>query len=124
MALWGGRFSGGPSPELAALSRSTHFDWELALYDVAGSHAHAKALGAAGLLHPGGLTGELPPSAGADVTTTVDREMLRCFVTDDPAKFEALAPRFLGAKVATPELISPERLQAGRDEDWSFRAAG
>jgi argininosuccinate lyase len=50
VALWGGRFSGGPSPELAALSRSTQFDWELALYDIAGSHAHAKALAAAGLL--------------------------------------------------------------------------
>jgi argininosuccinate lyase len=48
--LWGGRFADGPSPELAALSRSTHFDWELALYDIAGSHAHAKALGAAGFL--------------------------------------------------------------------------
>ncbi|HEX7834581.1 MAG TPA: argininosuccinate lyase, partial [Pseudolysinimonas sp.] len=48
--LWGGRFADGPSPELAALSRSTHFDWELALYDIAGSHAHAKALAAAGYL--------------------------------------------------------------------------
>jgi len=48
--LWGGRFAGGPSPELEALSRSTHFDWRLALYDIAGSHAHAMALGAAGLL--------------------------------------------------------------------------
>ncbi|WP_435769129.1 argininosuccinate lyase [Nocardioides sp. SYSU DS0651] len=48
--LWGGRFAGGPSPELDALSRSTHFDWRLAPYDIAGSHAHAKALGAAGLL--------------------------------------------------------------------------
>ncbi|MGZ4452402.1 MAG: argininosuccinate lyase, partial [Nocardioides sp.] len=48
--LWGGRFAGGPSPELEALSRSTHFDWRLGLYDLAGSHAHAKALGAAGLL--------------------------------------------------------------------------
>ncbi|GGR52719.1 argininosuccinate lyase [Nocardioides luteus] len=48
--LWGGRFAGGPSPELEALSRSTQFDWRLALYDIAGSHAHAKALGAAGLL--------------------------------------------------------------------------
>lgn len=48
--LWGGRFAGGPSPELEALSRSTHFDWRLAPYDIAGSHAHAKALGAAGLL--------------------------------------------------------------------------
>jgi len=50
--LWGGRFEGGPSPELDALSRSTHFDWRLALYDIAGSHAHAKALAAAGLLTP------------------------------------------------------------------------
>ncbi len=48
--LWGGRFAGGPSPELEALSRSTHFDWRLAPYDIAGSHAHALALGAAGYL--------------------------------------------------------------------------
>ena len=50
-ALWGARFATGPSPELAALSRSTHFDWSLALYDIAGSHAHAKALAAAGYLN-------------------------------------------------------------------------
>ncbi|MBS1697465.1 MAG: argininosuccinate lyase [Actinobacteria bacterium] len=49
-ALWGGRFAGGPSPELAELSRSTHFDWILAPYDIAGSHAHATALEAAGYL--------------------------------------------------------------------------
>ncbi|WP_036963636.1 lyase family protein, partial [Promicromonospora kroppenstedtii] len=50
VALWGGRFAGGPSPELAALSQSTHFDWRLAQYDIAGSRAHARALAAAGLL--------------------------------------------------------------------------
>jgi argininosuccinate lyase len=49
-ALWGGRFAGGPSPELAALSKSTHFDWQLAAYDIAGSRAHARALAAAGYL--------------------------------------------------------------------------
>ena len=48
--LWGARFAGGPAPELAALSRSTHFDWALAPYDIAGSHAHATALAAAGHL--------------------------------------------------------------------------
>jgi argininosuccinate lyase len=48
--LWGARFASGPSPELARLSRSLHFDWQLALYDIAGSHAHAKALAAAGYL--------------------------------------------------------------------------
>jgi argininosuccinate lyase len=48
--LWGGRFAGGPSPELEALSRSTHFDWRLVPYDLAGSVAHANALHRAGLL--------------------------------------------------------------------------
>lgn len=49
-ALWGGRFAGGPAPELVALSVSTHFDWQLAPYDIAGSRAHARALAAAGYL--------------------------------------------------------------------------
>jgi argininosuccinate lyase len=49
-SLWGGRFSSSPSPELARLSKSTHFDWRLALYDIAGSRAHARALANAGLL--------------------------------------------------------------------------
>ncbi|NYF10532.1 argininosuccinate lyase [Leifsonia sp. AK011] len=49
-ALWGARFASGPSPELADLSRSTHFDWVLAKYDIAGSHAHARALAEAGYL--------------------------------------------------------------------------
>jgi argininosuccinate lyase len=35
---------------MATLSRSTHFDWRLAPYDLAGSRAHAKALHQAGLL--------------------------------------------------------------------------
>jgi argininosuccinate lyase len=48
--LWGGRFAGGPSPELEALSRSTQFEWRLAPYDLAGSVAHANALHRAGLL--------------------------------------------------------------------------
>jgi argininosuccinate lyase len=49
-ALWGGRFASGPSAELAALSKSTQFDWQLASYDIAGSRAHARALSAAGYL--------------------------------------------------------------------------
>lgn len=58
-ALWGGRFAGGPSPELAALSKSTQFDWQLAAYDIAGSRAHARALAAAGYLAPEELDGML-----------------------------------------------------------------
>jgi argininosuccinate lyase len=55
-ALWGGRFAGGPADALAALSKSTHFDWRLAPYDIAGSKAHAKVLHQAGLLTDDDLT--------------------------------------------------------------------
>jgi argininosuccinate lyase len=51
-SLWGGRFADGPAPALAALSRSTHFDWVLAPYDIAASKAHARVLCRAGLLTP------------------------------------------------------------------------
>jgi len=61
--LWGGRFAGGPSPELEALSRSTHFDWRLVPYDLAGSRAHARVLHTAGLLEDRELDGLL---AGLD----------------------------------------------------------
>lgn len=49
-ALWGGRFAGGPSDAMFALSVSTHFDWVLAPYDVLASKAHARVLHRAGLL--------------------------------------------------------------------------
>ncbi|MDO5730389.1 argininosuccinate lyase [Corynebacterium sphenisci] len=49
-SLWGGRFAGGPAEAMAALSKSTHFDWVLAPYDVAASKAHARVLRARGLL--------------------------------------------------------------------------
>ncbi|WP_190823300.1 argininosuccinate lyase [Saccharopolyspora pogona] len=48
--LWGGRFASGPAEAMAALSLSTHFDWRLAPYDIAGSRAHARVLHRAGLL--------------------------------------------------------------------------
>jgi len=58
-ALWGGRFASGPSPELTALSKSTHFDWRLAGYDLAGSRAHARVLHRAGILSEEDLAGLL-----------------------------------------------------------------
>jgi argininosuccinate lyase len=59
LSLWGGRFADGPADALAELSRSTHFDWRLARYDIAGSRAHAKVLHTAGLLDHDELTGML-----------------------------------------------------------------
>ena len=67
-ALWGARFASGPSPELAALSVSTHFDWALAAYDIRGSRAHASALEAAGYLtsdEAASMRGGLDELAGA-----------------------------------------------------------
>ncbi|MFK5634970.1 MULTISPECIES: argininosuccinate lyase [unclassified Ornithinimicrobium] len=71
VSLWGGRFTGGPSDALAALSKSTHFDWRLAPYDLAGSRAHARVLHHAGLLSDAHLATMLDGlrSLGADVAS-------------------------------------------------------
>ena len=58
-ALWGGRFASGPAAAMAALSKSTHFDWALAPYDIRASKAHARVLHKAGLLSEADLTGML-----------------------------------------------------------------
>jgi len=50
MALWGGRFAQGPADAVFALSRSVHFDWRLAPYDLRSSLAHLKVLRASGLI--------------------------------------------------------------------------
>ena len=44
MALWGGRFSEAPQDSVFALSRSVHFDWRLAPYDIRSSKAHLAVL--------------------------------------------------------------------------------
>lgn len=55
-SLWGGRFEEGTADSVAALSRSVHFDWRLAKYDIAGTLAHIKALQSAGYLNVAELT--------------------------------------------------------------------
>ncbi|WP_043564398.1 argininosuccinate lyase [Actinomyces israelii] len=92
ISLWGGRFTGGPADALAALSVSTHFDWRLARYDIAGSRAHARALARAGLLDGAQLAGMLhaldrleddvaagafaPVPADEDVHTALERGLM------------------------------------------------
>jgi argininosuccinate lyase len=49
--LWGGRFKHEPAPELTLLSNSGGSDWRLAVYDLAGSRAHARELQRAGVLN-------------------------------------------------------------------------
>ena len=50
MRLWGGRFGDGPDARMADFTRSIEVDAELALDDIAGSIAHVRGLGRAGLL--------------------------------------------------------------------------
>ena len=52
MSLWGGRFSEEPADVVFALSRSVHFDWRLAPYDLRSSLAHLAVLESSGLLTP------------------------------------------------------------------------
>jgi argininosuccinate lyase len=48
--LWHGRFAGGPSEDLLAFTVSLPFDRRLAGDDIAGSRAHVRGLGRAGIL--------------------------------------------------------------------------
>jgi argininosuccinate lyase len=103
--LWGGRFSSGPAEAMAALSASTHFDWRLAPYDIAGSRAHARVLHKAGLLSDEELTGMVealgvlakdvasgaftPTVADEDVHTALERGLLERAGTDLGGKLRA-----------------------------------
>ena len=50
MALWGGRFEGGPNAEMQAFSESLGTDMLMWREDIAGSMAHVAMLGEVGLL--------------------------------------------------------------------------
>lgn len=86
--LWGGRFAGGPAPELEAVNRSIGTDIRLWPFDIALSKAWADALVAAGVYTRDEATavrdgldrvgqriaqGEQPIAADEDVHTFVDR---------------------------------------------------
>jgi argininosuccinate lyase len=108
--LWGGRFASRTSPELAALSKSTQFDWRLATYDLAGSRAHARVLGSAGLLDAAQLDGLL---TGLD---ELERRVLDGSfgpVADDEDVHSALERGLV--EVVGPDLGG--RLRAGRSRN-------
>ncbi|MCC7002844.1 MAG: argininosuccinate lyase, partial [Gemmatimonadaceae bacterium] len=86
--LWGGRFAGGPAPELEAVNRSIGTDIRLWPFDVRLSQAWASALGSAGVLSDADVSairtgldrvgkrigaGEQPIPSDEDVHTFVDR---------------------------------------------------
>jgi argininosuccinate lyase len=109
-SLWGARFADGPSPELAALSRSTHFDWQLYPYDIAGSKAHAKALAKAGYL----TSPELDAMLGALTTLQTRIEAGEFAPLDSDEDVHFALERGL-VEIAGPELGG--KLRAGRSRN-------
>lgn len=90
--LWGGRFKSGPSPELMRLDITARPEWRQAIYDLAGSRAHARELRRAGVLTEAELEEVLkaideldaevrsgafaPNDQDEDVHTTLERGLL------------------------------------------------
>jgi argininosuccinate lyase len=110
VSLWGGRFSGGPADALAALSRSTHVDWRLARYDIAGSRAHARVLHRAALLTDDELS---PMLAGLDA---LDADVASGAFVPGPADEDVHTALERGLL----ERVGPElggRLRAGRSRN-------
>ena len=108
--LWGGRFAGGPTEAMFALSVSTHFDWRLARHDLAGSRAHARALHRAELLTDAELDDLL---AGID---ELDRRVADGRFTAAPTDEDVHGALERGLI----ELLGPElggRLRAGRSRN-------
>ena len=108
--LWGGRFAGGPTEAMAALSRSTQFDWRLAGYDLAGSRAHAAALHRAGLLTDDELSAM---RAGlAELATAVASDRFRPAAADEDVHgaLERGLTEIVGRELAG-------RLRAGRSRN-------
>jgi argininosuccinate lyase len=109
-SLWGARFADGPSPELIALSRSTHFDWQLYPYDIAGSKAHAMALAAGGYLTPQEL--ERMIDALNELRSRADAGTFGALETDEDVHF-ALERGLV--EIAGPEIGG--KLRAGRSRN-------
>lgn len=92
MTLWGGRFNTNPADSLFALSRSVHFDWRLAPYDLVSSKAHLQGLLESGLISEGDagaidealtrllgqvITGDFAPSeVDEDVHSALERGLM------------------------------------------------
>ena len=78
MRTWGGRFSGETDARVADFTRSIEIDAALAADDIAGSIAHVRGLGRAGILtadevadarrRPGGARRRTSPRAGSTGT--------------------------------------------------------
>jgi argininosuccinate lyase len=109
MRLWGGRFSEGNDARVEAFTSSIDIDRELAADDVAGSIAHVRGLGRAGL-----LTDEQVAEL-VDGLTALAEDVAADRLTWDPA----LEDVHLNLEVALADRVGPVagRLHTGRSRN-------
>jgi argininosuccinate lyase len=109
MTLWGGRFSAGNADTMAALSRSVHFDWRLAPYDIISSKAHCRNLVRSKVLTA--LEGRKIEAALDLLREDIERESV--FPTASDEDLHGVIERVLGERIG--ELAG--KLRAGRSRN-------
>lgn len=70
----------------------------------------SRRLRAAGLLSRNSPLSQPGRSQAGLLQGGASRNNLQCFVTDDPARFQKLAPRFLGIEIDKPTWVAPDAL--------------
>ncbi len=109
MRTWGGRFSGDSDARMADFTRSIELDQALAADDLAGSIAHVRGLGRAGILNGDEVT------ALVDGLTALAEDVAAGRVTWDPA----LEDVHMNLEAALADKIGPlaGRLHTGRSRN-------
>ncbi len=119
LSLWGGRFSDGPADALAALSKSTDFDWRLAQYDIAGSKAHALPS------FTGRVCSPMMSSRGCSRRSTSSRAVSSRGSTSPPSPTRTSTPRSsVGSSRSRGRSSAESRGRAGRAMTRSRRWGG
>jgi glutamate racemase len=67
---------------------------------------------------------DMDPAATRVDFPAIGAGTLRAFVTDDPARFAAMASRFLQMQIEPPELVDPGRLYSAAQPPVTLQAAG
>ena len=81
MTLWGGRFDSAPADAMAALSRSVHFDWRLAPYEIEVNLIHLKNLVEQGVVSK--ENGKKIESALLDLAKDIGSGSFKCTDADE-----------------------------------------
>lgn len=106
--LWGGRFSGGPAPELEAVNRSIGTDLRLWPFDVRLSQAWARGLATAGVY---------TAAEAAEVVAGLERVAMRIAAGEPPIPADEDVHTFVDRLLHEEAPASAGRLHTGRSRN-------